>query len=432
MIMSQNKVLIIGNSAAALSAIRAIRKKNKSIRITLISRERCRAYSPVLITYYLHDQIDEASLFIVDSSFYRDSGVKCILGKEVTEVQPAKQEVDLNDGQRLSYDYLLIASGASPKTLEHVSADAARGLCYLRTSEDARRIKEMSNRATEATIIGGGLVSMQTASALSRKGIRLTFVIGANQVLVRNVDEECATLVKEHIQATCGANFLFGRAVRAIDFRKGRYHTLLDNGEEVAADLVFVGRGVEPNINLVANSGIHVNKGILIDDHGETNIAGIYAAGDVTESRNLVTGKIENIANWINACEQGRIAGANISGARESYRGGVNENITQLFGLPIASIGMTKLEKTIAEPNVIEAKYVDPKRKVYRKALISKNKLIGALLMGEIMDIGIIRNLIVNGGNISVLEEDFPRVPLRYTKRVLTDYSAFESEKNKC
>jgi len=415
--MVERKIVIIGNSAAALSAIRAIRGKSSTCSITLISREECCAYSPVLTTYYLSDRIQEKNLFIVDEGFYRNADVECVLGKEVVEVDPSKQVVVLDDGKKVDYDYLLIATGASPKTLKGIDSDIAKDLCYLRTIEDAKRIKELSKRAREIVIVGAGLVSMQIADALYKRGVHLIFVVSSKQVMTQNVDEDCAAIIQRQIGSSSGGSFLFGRNVSKIDKKNGKYKILLDTGEELIADMVVVGKGVKPNTQLVKNSGIRINQGILVNERMRTSVESIYAAGDVAEGRNRVTGKVEPVPNWINACEQGRIAGLNMVGVEETSPGAVPENVTHLFGLDIAAIAMTKI--TGEDRHLEELKVMDLEKKLYRKMMVNGNRLIGAVLLGDIQDMGVIRNIIVNSVDISPFKGDIPKIPLNYGKSVL-------------
>lgn len=419
----KRKIVIIGNSAAALSAIRAIRGKSSTHSITLISREDCCAYSPVLTTYYLSDRIPGGNLFIADERFYRNAAVECVLGKEVVEVDPSKQVVVLNDGKRVDYDYMLIATGASPKTLEGIDSDVAKDLCYLRTIEDAKRIRGLSKRAKEIVIVGAGLVSMQIADALYKRGVHLTFVVGSKQVLMQNIDEDCAAIIQGQIASSSDSSFLFGRNVSKIDKKNGKYKALLDTGEELIADMVIVGKGVEPNTQLAKNSGIGINKGILVNELMRTNVEGIYAAGDVTEGRNRITGKVEPVPNWINACEQGRIAGLNMAGVEETFEGSVTENVTHLFGLAIAAIGMTKIKGE--DRHLEEMKLMNLEKKLYRKMVVSRNRLIGAVLLGDIQDMGVIRNIIVNSVDILPFKSDMPQVSLNYGKHILFQNHSF-------
>ena len=415
--MIGKRTVIIGNSAAALSAIQAIRRENSTCPITLISQEDCYAYSPVLTPFYLSDRIQERNLFISDKRFYRGANVICLFGKEAVEIDPRKQAVVLNDDSKVNYDYLLIATGASPKAFDVLDSDTAKGLCYLRTIRNARKIKKLSKQAKEAAIIGAGLVSMEIANALYRNDIHLTFIAGSKQVLSQNVDWDCAAIIREEIEASCDSSILFGRNVNRIDKEDNKYNLSCDTGEEFAADMVIVGKGVVPNTQLVRNSGIIINKGVVVDDRLRTNIENIYAAGDVAEGRNLITGNIEVIPNWVNACEQGTTAGLNIAEVEAMSAGSINENITQFFGLGIAAIGITKVNDE--DNHFEELKFMDHERKAYRKLIINGNRLIGAILLGSIQDVGIIRNIIVNSVDISPFMNNLPKIPLDFSRRFL-------------
>lgn len=415
--MVQKKLLILGNSAAAISAIRAIREKSSIHSITLISREDYRAYSPVLMTYYLSGRTQEKDLFIIDEGFYKNAGVKCVLSKEVVNVDPSKQVVILNDGGKVDYDYLLIACGASPKTLDETNTDIAKDLCYLRTIEDAKKIRELSKWAKEIVIVGAGLVGMQIGNALYRKGVHLTFIVASKQILSQNIDEDCSSIIREHIESSYDSSFLFERNISEIIRKNGKYKILLDTGEELIADMVIVGKGVKPNTRLITNSGIDINQGILVDERMRTNVEGIYAAGDVAEGKNRITGKVELVPNWINACEQGRIAGLNMAGVAATFPGSVAANVTNLFGLNVFAMGLTKIKGE--NRHMEELKYTDLDRKQYRKMVVSGNRLLGVILLGDIQDIGIIYNHIVNSVDISPFKSEMPRTPLKYRENVL-------------
>ena len=266
-------------------------------------------------------------------------------------------------------------------------------------------------------IVGAGLVSMQIADALYRNGGHLTFIAGSKQVLSQNIDEDCAAIVQAHIESSSDSSFLFGRSVSKIDRKNDKYKILLDTGEELIADMVIVGKGVKPNTQLVKNSDIRVNKGILVDEHMRTNVEGIYAAGDVTEGKNRITGKVEPIPNWINACEQGRVAGLNMVGVEETSQGSVAENVTHLFGINLDAIGMTKINS--GDKYSEELKVMDPESKLYRKMVVSENRLLGAVHLVDIQDMGVVRNAIVNSIDISPFKSDMPRTLLNHGKSIL-------------
>ena len=405
------KQVIIGNSAAGLSAVKAIRKKGCSSPITLISAENCNAYSPVLTIYYISHKIDRDSLFIANERFYRDYNVRTKLGNRAVGIDPSKQVVYLEDDTIVEYDNLLIATGASAKSPDNIETDASEYVSTLRTIEDAEKIIKLSKDAKEIVVLGAGLVSLQAANAIFKEGVKVTFVVGSKQILSQNIDAECAAIIQRRLESR-GVLFLFARDVRGIKREGNKAYVVTSSGEELPADLVVVGKGVKPNTELVVNSGVEVNEGILVDESMRTNIENIFAAGDVAEGKDLISGKTEVIANWPNACIQGEIAGLNMAGYLVRRKGQFKENITTLLGLTVASIGLSKSQNG----NFEELKYINPQREVYSKFLLDGNKIIGAVLLGKIQDVGVIRNCIENGIDISPWKDRIARAPLDFVK----------------
>jgi nitrite reductase (NADH) large subunit len=408
--MGVKKQVIIGNSAAGLSAISAIRRIDSSCPITVISAENYMAYSPVLLTYYIAQEIGRDDLFIADDRFYREHDVKTIFGNRAVGIDPAQQTVYLEDDTRLKYDNLLIATGALAK---HLSGEGANlpGILTLRTIEDAEKLTRFSKRAQEIVILGAGQISLQVANALSllKKGIKLTFVVGSSHLLSQNVDADCAAIIQRRLESQ-GVLFLFGRNARSFKEKGNKIWIVTDKGEDLATDLVVVGKGVTPNVDLVKGTGVKVNEGIIVDEHMRTNVENIFAAGDVAEAIHLISGKRQIIATWSNACIQGRIAGLNMAGYPERSNGGLNENITSIFGLTVATIGSAKS----ADGNLEELKYADDKREIYRKFLLADNRIVGAILLNKIGDAGIVRSLIKNRTDITPWKERMAKAQLNF------------------
>ena len=389
------RLLILGNSAAALAAVRAIRARGGGERITMVSREQCSAYSPVLTTYYLRGQIPAAALYLCDAGSYRELDIECRFGVAAVALDTATQTVVLDDGGRLSYDALLLATGARARHLEGLDPDVAAEICYLRTIDDARRIKQRADGAGRVVVLGGGLVSLQVASAVAAPDRQVSCVIASRQVLSQNIDAECAEIIRAHIEGSANIELHFGADLTHIVRAGGGYRVGLASGEELAADLLVAGKGVVPNIDYVDPRQIGVEQGILVDDHLRTSAGNVYAAGDLAQGRNRVSGNRELTPNWINACEQGRIAGANMAGAAATFAGSMAENITTLCGLPVASVGVTRPDGDDAD--VREVRYRDDGRGVYRKLFLRDERLVGAVLLRDIGDVGVIRAAIAGG-----------------------------------
>jgi len=412
--MGRARQVIIGNSAAGLSAIKAIREVERLCPITLISAENCQAYSPVLLTYYLSDRMVRDDLFIVDDDFYKRNQIKTMFGSKVIGLDALKQMVHLEDGKVVEYDNLLIATGASPMSLDG-SGDRRANVLPLRTIEDTERILTLAKKAKEAVIVGTGLIGLQVGDALIKKEIKPTFVEWAEHMFPENVDADCASILQREIEAQ-GISVFLGKRVKEIKQRGEKAVVISDSGEEWIADIVVVAIGLKANIRLLNSSGVKVKRGILVDERMRTNIENIFAAGDVAEGENLVTGKKEVLATWGNAVKQGRIAGLNMAGHQQRFEGGLKEGVASVFGLTIATLGLSKASE---DNGLEELRFLDHEQKVYRKILLDDNKVVGAILLGKTGDAGIIGNLIRNRVDISPWKDEMARTPLNLRKRFL-------------
>jgi NAD(P)H-nitrite reductase large subunit len=386
----RQRQLIIGNSAAALNAVKAIRENNSTDPITLVSAEKHYAYSPVLLPYYVSKKIKRSALFLADQKFYQQNGVELILGNPATKVDPQNQQVQLASNNILEYDNLLIATGSSPKALGIPGEDLA-GVFTLKTVDDADKLVKAAAGMEDIVIIGGGLIGLQAANALFSPERNIKIIIGSKQPLSQNVDPSCAENVCQGIRE-CGMTVIFETQAVSIEKIKNKLSVGLSSNKHLEADAVIIGKGVNPNIQLVEESEIETNQGILVDETMRTNVPTVFAAGDVAEGLNLITGQRQVIATWPNACSQGQTAGINMTGGIDQNQG-LNNNICGFLGSSVASVGITKPDNDDYEEVVSE----DPAKGQYRKLVWNKkDELVGAVLMGKVADIGVISNLIRN------------------------------------
>ncbi|UCF95060.1 MAG: NAD(P)/FAD-dependent oxidoreductase [Desulfobacterales bacterium] len=405
------KHTIIGNSAAGLSAIKAIRKSGDSRPIVLISAEKCPAYSPVLTTYYIGNQVQRSKLFLVDERFYSKHGVATIFGRSVEAVDPGHRQIHLDDGSRLDYDNLLIASGASARTLDNVTPAASKYVSTLRTIADADKIKAVSESAEKVVVTGAGLVSLQTIKAILTSKIGITLISGSEQVLSQQMDRESALIIQAKLAAQ-GIDILFGRDVSQVYEKGGRAQVVTSYGETLPADLVVVGKGVQPNVQMVRHTSIKANLGILVDERMRTSVEDVYAAGDAAEGNNEITGETEVIATWFNACAQGEIAGLNMAGRPARRLGQFRENVTTLMDVVVASMGASKPDYGQYQ----ELRHVDLKQGASRKLYLAGSRIVGALLVGNAHDAGVIRHCIANKIDISPWKDRIAAAPLDFGK----------------
>jgi nitrite reductase (NADH) large subunit len=387
--------VIIGNSAGALTAMAAIRENDQDASITLISAESCWAYSPVLLTYYMAGRISRDQVFLTDAGYYERIGVSLKLGDRATAVDSRSRCVSLESGETISYDRLLLATGSSAKQMG-LENDDLPGIFTVKTLADADRILSYTAERKQIAILGGGLVGLQTANALAETDREITLIIGSDQPLSQNVDGECSRFITKSIQQR-GLSTLFDTRVQRIEPDKGKLVLHLNTGKLLVVDAAIVGKGVIPNTELAKTAGIDVDWGILVDDRMRTSVPGVFAAGDVAQGVNMATGESQVVATWVNACVQGKTAGINMSGGEASCSG-LNGNVCSILGNSVASVGITRPD---AKRHYSKS-HTDPGGKYYRSIIFDDNdSIVGAVLMGEVSDIGVLRNLVLNGGHVS-------------------------------
>ncbi|MBN1913574.1 MAG: NAD(P)/FAD-dependent oxidoreductase [Candidatus Omnitrophica bacterium] len=397
------KFVIIGNSAAGISAAEEIRRRDKDAAITMISSEDYTAYCRCLISYYLAKDIKEEKIVLRPQSFYKDNNIELILDKEVTRVDPKKNRIICADKKQVEYDALLIASGASPK-FPDIKGVKRKGVFGFRTIKDIREIESLLTVAKAACVLGGGLVGLKAAYALKKRGLEVKVIIKSQHVLSQVLDAAAAGLVEQQLTGNAIELIKGHDAIEIIgegDVRAVK----LDSGKALESGLIIVAKGVAANMNLVRESGIALNQGILVNDMLATNIPNIYAAGDVTESLDITLNKPNVNALWPVAVEQGRIAGANIAQAGLKYDGSLGMNSIEFFGLPVVSLGVYKTDANDPSYEVLQKS--DPGQKVYKKFVIKDNVLIGAILAGKIHNSGIFLRLMREKINILSVKERF-------------------------
>jgi NAD(P)H-nitrite reductase large subunit len=326
--------------------------------------------------------------------------VDCRFGVAVRELDIGSRSIALSDGSQLDYDQLLIATGARPRKIGgDFDPGVATEICYLRTIDDARRIHERAQDARQVVVLGAGLVSLQVASALARPERRVTCLVSSQQILSQNIDAAAAELLCAHVEQSANVEFHFGVDMVGLDRTVGGYRVSLSSGAELDADLIVAGKGIEPNIDFVDRRQLRVDQGIVVDRSMCAARPGVYAAGDVAECRNRVTRRREPVTNWINACEQGRIAGANLAGHEVTTPGSVAENVTTLFGLSVASIGITRQDEVGDLQQMMLMGGPDGR---YRRLYLRDEHLVGAVLVGDISDVGVIRSAIAGGARLGM------------------------------
>lgn len=394
----QKRVIIVGNSAAGLAAAESFRARDAHSKVLLIDREAGYAYSRVVTPYYIKGSLaNERALFIRGENFYRELGIETILGSAVLGIDSRTRQVELEGGRREPFDLLLIATGAFPQRPRVEGADT-QDIHVLRTLADARGLKSVKRFAGRGLFIGAGLVSLQTLEAMYKPGGCYTLVLKSSKLLSQTLDSTAAQIIERRL-VKMGVRIVKGQDVVRIEEAGAAKLATLQNGEQVAADFVFMGKGVKPAVDWLQGSGVQIDQGILVDSHLRTSVAGIYAAGDCAQAPDFHSGRRISAGLWPAAVDQGEIAGRNMAGGCDSYAGNLKKNVSRIGGVSFASIGDFKSDR-VAET----LDFHDHGSDVYRKFCVDRSGiLIGAVLVNRLEDIGVIHGLINGKKNAEYL-----------------------------
>lgn len=404
--------LIIGNSAGGIGAVEAIRLIDSEGAITIISDEPYPVYSRPLISEHLAGERDLVGMLYRSDDFYTVNKVQTIFGKEVVRIDIAAGEVELADTEKISCQKLLLSTGGNP-IFPPTDGSDKKGVFSFTTLDNAKGIAEMVNEGSrKAVVIGGGLIGISVTDALKKLGVNVIIVELMGRILSAVLDEEASRMAREVVEAA-DVEFRTGHTVKTIVGDDGIVSgVILDDGEEIECDLVIVAIGVVPRIDLVKDTDIKVNRGILVDRHMATSNPDVYACGDVAESYDFIYEDDRVVPVWPNAHIGGRIAGFNMAGREAEYLGGTAMNSLKYFGLSIASAGMVNPMRDI-ECEVLSQR--DDGR--YQKFVLQNGKLVGIVLVRDIEKAGIYFGLMRDGVDVSnfkdsLLSEEFGIISL--------------------
>jgi len=406
--------VIIGNSVAAVGAIRGIRKVDTEGTITVISRERHTAYGRPLISYLLGGAVTEKRMPYLPADFYEQNKVNLLLSHEVVSVDSAASTVTLSSKDVIPYDKLLIATGGDPFVPPIEGMAGKERVFTFTTWDDAAKIKGLADDIQKVVVVGGGLIGLKAAEGLYQINKQVTIVELADRILSAAFDLNAGRIVAKKMKAN-GIDVINGDTAVRID-GEGTEITgvTLKSGDFIPCDTVIVAIGVRPAASFLKGSGIEVNRGVVVDDTMQTNVPGVYAAGDVAEARDFFYGKKLPMPIWPDAYIQGDIAGISMAGGDVQYQGGLPMNSIELFKVPTISMGITNPEPGDRYEVLT---YLDLGASVYRKIVLEEGRIVGAVLLGKVDRAGIFAGLIRERVEVApfkehLLEPDFGFVHL--------------------
>ncbi len=392
---SAERLVIVGGGVAGVTAAEHARLCSSDLAVTLVHKEAGLPYNRLNLTRFLAGEVEEGKLDLHGQSWYDSRSIELLRG-EVAQLDTDEARLELRDGRTIAYDRLVLANGAHP-FLPPIAGASRQGVVALRTREDARRVLERTRPGLDCVCVGGGLLGLEVAGGLARRNVRVSVLEGFDWLLPRQLAEPAGKLLQRHLEQLgitirCPARIaeLVGdESVRAVR---------LEDGEELSADVVIIATGVRPNSFLARQSGIEVATGIVVDDRMQTSAPGVFAAGDVAEHRGRVYGL------WPAAIEQGRVAGSNAAGGRESFSG--MPPATQLKVLDVAIFSIGEITPRDGASRIVEQQSAD----TYLRLVCRDGTLVGANLFGDMSLAGAVRDAIESRTQIADLSDKSPQL----------------------
>ena len=362
------RVVIVGAGIAGVAAAESLRSAAPEAEITLVSKEAELPYYRLNLTRYLAGQLDPRALPIHPASWYQARRIRVLLGTEAAALDLQGHVVELQGGEKLPFDKLLLAAGAQP-FIPPLAGTELAGVTTLRTVEDARAILAAARAGTRCVCIGGGLLGLETAAALARHGANVTLLESHDWLLPRQTNRRAGEILNRYV-ATAGITLRTKAATQAIVGDRRAEGVLLQQGERIPADLVVIATGIRSNSQLAAQAGLAVNRGVVVNDLLTASHPDVFAAGDVAEHRGQVYGI------WGPAQIQGNIAGLNMAGRGVEFGGLPPSNTLKVLGLDLFSIGPIEAE---AGWQVIDEEGDER----YFRFVFRDSRLVGAILLGD-------------------------------------------------
>ncbi|MBU4074060.1 MAG: FAD-dependent oxidoreductase [Proteobacteria bacterium] len=387
------RYIIIGGSAAAISAVESIRSLDHESRIDLFSDEETPLFSRVLLPYYVAEELSKPLLNFRTSDFFDEKMVTPHMGVKVTDVNPKDKTIKAADGKEYAFDKLLLATGGKA-IVPPIPGIDKEGISTLKTMADAEKILNMKGK--RAVVIGAGSIGVEACISLTRRGIKATLLEQLGQVMPTVFDAEAAAIVQQRIE-DLGIEVITGE--KALKFTGGKHvRSVVTDTRELPCDMVVLSVGVRPASELALQAGLTLGdmKGIRVDDCLMTSAQDIYAAGDVAETYDIARNTYFLNAIWPCAFEQGNIAGLNMAGQNTLYPGSYRRNsIGNFIGIPAISMGVTHPDACAIQSDEDEFREIRVRTKdSYKKLILKNGKIVGAILVGQTQKAGLMSILL--------------------------------------
>jgi nitrite reductase (NADH) large subunit len=395
------KALIIGNGVAGLTAATTLRSLAPDANITILTSEPHHYYYRPRLPDLVAGTMGVDDIVINPPEWYASRGIDVRLSATVASIDPEARAVVLEDGERVDYDRLLIASGADPFVPPIDGADRD-GVFTLRSANDALAIRARATTAASAVVIGGGLLGVESARGLRAHDLPVKVLEYADWLLPRQLDRRGAEILQADLSKR-GIDVVTGARVSAITGGVRASGVSFEDGTETEADIVVISTGVRPTVGFLDGSGVEVGRGVVVGPDMQTSARGVYAAGDVAEFEGVIWGIIPI------ALAQAGVAARAIAGdAATSYRPVTPNTTLKMAGVDVFSAGTVTCE----EGDCVERVFADEGAYLYRKVVVRGGVIVGAIVVGSKAGVRELTSMIERGTDVSawgdaIVRDDF-------------------------
>lgn len=389
------KYLIIGGGVAGTTAANTIRQSDKESSLAIVSDEPHYLYSRLMLSKpnFFLGKIPFEQIWLKDKSWYKNNNVDFLGGKKAIKLDPDSKTIYLDDQTEIKYEKLLLATGLNPRRLPVPGADK-QGVFYLRTLDHGKAIIKAVASVKQAVTIGGGFISFEMANLLQLSGAAVSIIIREPRFWDPILDKTASQIVETAITKG-GVKIIRNAEVKQINGDDHVTGITLSDDTTLPCDMIMCGLGATCDIDWLEESGLKTDRAILADCYLKTNLPDVWSAGDVTAFADPILQEVVHLGNWVNAQEQGRIAGLNMVGAKQPFTF-VSYYTTHGFDISVTFVGNVSPKKdwqTVTR--------FGPDAKVHAQLLIVGNELVGAVLINQTQILRPISQLIEKNINVA-------------------------------
>jgi len=387
--------LIVGSGPAGIFAAETIRERDQERPITLVSQDTALACSPVMLTYWIAGERPHERLFFRGSSWAERNMIDVKLDCRAVGLDTGSRKLILANGQRVPYHRMLIATGSSPISLP-IPGVGAKGVGSLRSIRDSETIIGAGPRLREAVIIGGGFIGLKVACHLRVRGVGVTVLEKEPKLAPRMLDRRASHVIANELRKQGIRVETDVEVAEILTEREWASGVRMKDGRFFSAQSIIQAVGVRPNAEFLADSGIDLHGGVLVNERMETNVSGVYAAGDVAMTIDSITSERLNNATWPAAARQGAVAGWNMTGGDRTYIHNLPLNAIAFFGLRVMAAGHPNHEGGAGVDVFTKERAIS-----YRKIVVRTGRVIGFILIGDVSGAGFLLNLMKRKAEIA-------------------------------